>query len=181
MNKLIYGVKSLFTYIRLFCKKLIKGGKLNFKFSDVISLSADIHIRKKGKIKFGHMVQICKNVEISANNGEIILEGNNYINRNCMIVSHKKIKIGKNTTIGPNVLIYDHDHNTKSNDKEPFISDSITIGRNVWIGAGTIILKGVDIGDNAVIAAGSLINTNVENNVLIYQKRINLNKVVNKC
>lgn len=45
------------------------------------------------------------------------------------------------------------------------------IGKNVWIGAGCIILKGTTIGDNCVIAAGSIVTGNVESNNIYVQKK----------
>ena len=47
----------------------------------------------------------------------------------------------------------------------------IKIGNNVWIGANSIILKGVTIGDNSVIAAGTIVREDVDSNTLYYQER----------
>ena len=55
----------------------------------------------------------------------------------------------------------------------------VVVGKNVWIGAGVIILKGVTIGDNAVIAAGSIVTKDVEPNVMLLQKRENSIYTVN--
>ena len=49
---------------------------------------------------------------------------------------------------------------------------SIEIGNNVWIGANTIILRGTKIGDNAVIAAGSIVKGEVPTGAVIVQKRV---------
>ena len=46
------------------------------------------------------------------------------------------------------------------------ISKPITIGNNVWIGAGSVILAGVTIGDNSVIGAGSVVNKDIPSNVV---------------
>ena len=77
------------------------------------------------------------------------------------------IKIGNNVTIGPGVYIYDHDHDGKGG----YITKSIVIEKDVWIGAGCIILKGVRIGAGAVIAAGSVITKNVPPQNILLQKR----------
>jgi acetyltransferase-like isoleucine patch superfamily enzyme len=47
------------------------------------------------------------------------------------------------------------------------ITKKIIVGNNVWIGAKSVILPGVSIGDNAVVAAGSIVNRNVEANALV--------------
>ena len=52
-----------------------------------------------------------------------------------------------------------------------FVTDDIIIGNNVWIGANSIILKGSEIGNDCVIAAGTVVNGKFEENTLIYNKK----------
>lgn len=84
------------------------------------------------------------------------------------------IKIGNDVKIGPNVMIYDHDHNFRCKDEVSSncyqISD-IIIGNNCWIGAGAIILRGTILGDNCVIGAGTVIKEKIEENTLVYNER----------
>jgi acetyltransferase-like isoleucine patch superfamily enzyme len=94
----------------------------------------------------------------------------------------KKIQIGDNTAIGPNVLIFDHNHDYLSDDfRNNYICDDIIIGNNVWIGGGAIILAGSKIGDNSVIAAGTIVNTTIPSNTVYYNKRTGISKqIINK-
>lgn len=80
------------------------------------------------------------------------------------------IKIGDYCRFGNNVVIVDHDHNFK-NQGEEFLIGEITIGDRVWIGANCTILKDVHIGDDCVIAAGSVIKKDVPPHTICYQKR----------
>lgn len=90
-----------------------------------------------------------------------------FVNRNCLIVSRKQIYVGNGMTIGPNVCIYDHDHNFKNESLEDhYISESICIADDVWIGANAVILKGVHIGRGAVIAAGAVVVSDVPAEIL---------------
>lgn len=118
-----------------------------------------------GNISFGKRDHICANTEIMADGGEIIIAPYCFINRNCVLCSHKQIQIGQGTTIGPSVCIYDHDHDYKAG--KGFVTASIRIGENVWIGSNATILKGVTIGDGAVIAAGSVVRSNVEPHTIV--------------
>ena len=51
----------------------------------------------------------------------------------------------------------------------------------MWIGAGSIILRGVSIGDNCVIAAGTIVNKNIPNNTIVYQKRTTVLNDIYEC
>ena len=90
------------------------------------------------------------------------------------VISRNGISIGSNTIIGPNVMIYDHDHKFDFNHgvyRTEYNTDSISIGNNCWIGAGTIILKGTHIGDNCLIGAGCIIKGEIPNDSKVIQKR----------
>ncbi|NDV78408.1 sugar O-acetyltransferase [Dysgonomonas sp. 511] len=126
-----------------------------------------------------------KNVWISApiyvDYGENIHIGNDCeINMNCTFLDCNKITIGDNTGIGPNVQIYavSHpvkpgerlSHNEENNGFPSFwktYSAPVTIGSNVWIGGGAIVLAGVTIGDGSTVAAGSVVTKDVPPNCLV--------------
>ncbi len=86
-----------------------------------------------------------------------------FLNFNCVVLDVARITIGDGTQIGPNVqlLTADHPRDTEARRKGLEFGRPITIGRNVWIGGGAIILPGVMIGDDAIIGAGSVVTRNV--------------------
>ena len=79
--------------------------------------------------------------------------GSGFINNNSKISCFKEITVGENVKISEDVLIRDSDNHTIIGGKEK--TAPIHIGNHVWIGAKATILKGVTIGDGAVIAAGA--------------------------
>ena len=96
-------------------------------------------------------------------NGILILGNGSFINVESKIYCKEKIEIGNNTYIGEEVIIRDTDeHYLSNNNTKP-----IKIGNHVWIGMRVIILKGVTIGDNSVIAAGSIVTKDVPSNCLV--------------
>ena len=148
--------------------RIIVGNRISFSFLELVSPFATIKTSNKGKIIFGRKCAVKKNSEVSANGGIIVIGENCFVNRNCMIVSHEKIVLGDGVTIGPGCYVFDHDHDKNGG----YISRQISIEDRVWIGAGTIILKGVTIGHDSVIAAGSIITKDVPPNSTVIQKRI---------
>lgn len=103
-------------------------------------------------------------------NGILEIGSHCFFNVNSSITCLKHIKIGDYCKFGNNLVIVDHDHNFKDAGEE-FLTGEIEIGNYVWVGAGCIILKGVRIGDHAVIAAGSVVRSDVPPGKLYYNKR----------
>lgn len=92
---------------------------------------------------------------------------------NCVFLDCNTIEIGNNSGIGPGVHIYTVFHPLKAEERVSNKSDfwtsktaPVTIGSNVWIGGGSIILPGVKIGDNTTIGAGSVVTKDIPQNVL---------------
>ena len=77
----------------------------------------------------------------------------------------ERISIGNRCTFGNNVVIVDHDHSIHG-EKTEFVTDPVVIEDGAWIGANVVILKGVTIGKEAVIAAGSVVTKAVPDNCI---------------
>lgn len=82
-----------------------------------------------------------------------------FLNYGCVLLDVCPIRIGNRTQIGPAVQVYaaDHPRDPAQRDAGLELGKPVTIGRNVWIGGGAIILPGVTIGDDAIIAAGAVV------------------------
>lgn len=93
-----------------------------------------------------------------------------YANFNLTVVDDTKIEIGDDTMIGPNVTLIAGTHplNPEQRLKKGQFNQPVKIGSNVWLGAGVIVLPGVEIGANTVIGAGSLVTKSIPANVLAY-------------
>ena len=135
-------------------------------------------------------VEILDNAAIMSATKDALIElGNNvFVNRNVVVACRKHIAIGADTVIGPNVVIYDHDHRfdahgrVKESAQTPYKEGDVVIGRNVWIGAGAIILRGTSIGDNTIIAAGAVVKGIVPEGVLVRRDNNNIiEKLESKC
>jgi acetyltransferase-like isoleucine patch superfamily enzyme len=140
-----------------------------------------ILINKGGEIKFGSDCIInsnkYKNIIGGDTRSSIVIEknakiiiGNNFRLSNSAICCSNKITFGDNVMIGGGCKIWDSDfHPINSNQRNltpnaNYLSKEIKIGKNVFIGGCSIILKGVIIGDNTIIGAGSVVSKSIPAN-----------------
>jgi acetyltransferase-like isoleucine patch superfamily enzyme len=101
--------------------------------------------------------------------GENIRVGRNvFINQNCTMYDLGGIDIADEVMIGPNVSLITSSHPLEpSQRRAAVIAKPIVIERNVWIAAGMTIIGGVTIGENSVVAAGSVVTRDVPPNTLV--------------
>ncbi len=101
----------------------------------------------------GHHVHLGKNV---------------YANFNLTIVDDTHVYVGDYTMIGPNVTIATAGHPILPELREKGLQYNVPvhIGKNCWIGAGTLIMPGITIGDNVVVGAGSVVTKDLPSNVV---------------
>ena len=85
-----------------------------------------------------------------------------YINTGCLMMSAGGISIGDDTQIAANVQLISNNHDLR--ERHVITCKPITIGKNVWIGAGATILPGVAIGNNSIIGASSVVTKDVPAN-----------------
>lgn len=112
--------------------------------------------------------------------GNNIYFGNNCeVNMNCTFLDDNQIVIGDNALIAPNVQIYTAFHPANAAERFGVVKEEgfefcktmtapVTIGNNVWIGGGAVILLGVKIGDNVVIGAGSVVTKSIPDNSVAF-------------
>ena len=122
----------------------------------LMSDSSELHVKGVFSCHYGCDIQIFEG-------GKLYL-GSGFINADTKIRCRNKIVIGDGVAISHNILIIDcNGHNL---DGKEDVGKPIHIGNHVWIGSKCMILKGVTIGDNSVIAAGTIVTKDVPPNVL---------------
>lgn len=99
---------------------------------------------------------------------ELSIGDGSFIGHGCLFAVNESVRIGRHVRLATQVSIRDHDGHpleaTRRRSNEPSPPDqvaAVTIGDDVWIGAGALVLKGVTIGDRAVVAAASVVTADV--------------------
>jgi acetyltransferase-like isoleucine patch superfamily enzyme len=99
---------------------------------------------------------------------DISVGRNVFVNQNCTFYDLGGLDIADDVMIGPNVTIVTSGHPIEpSQRRASVIAKPIVIERNVWIAAGATIIGGVTIGENSVVAAGSVVTKDVPQNTLV--------------
>lgn len=143
------------------------------KFSNATTISSNVKISSIGSkgFQFGINFSIREYSiidsfgSIKKESGNLIIGNNVGISEFCYFAVRGNIFIGNNVIIGPGVKIFTENHSFDDTTQffrlQNEIRKDVIIGNNVWIGSNAIILPGVIIEDNVVIAAGSVVNINV--------------------
>lgn len=178
-NRILYFcryVRSMFFYIGI---KLQYSRSISIAKKQLWEKRITVKIINKGNICIGEKVHLRGDVHLICDGGNLRIEDNVFMNYNVSITAMRKIVIGAGTRIANNVVVVDHDHDYRNPSRGNYVIKDVIIGRDVWIGANSVILKGSRIGDGAVIAAGSIVSGKVDKNTLFVQKRDTENIKIN--
>lgn len=100
--------------------------------------------------------------------GKNITVGKNvFINACCHFQDQGGITLGDNCLVGHNVVFATLNHGFAPEERQSMLPAPIVVGRNVWIGSNSTIRQGVTIGDNSIIAAGSVVTKDVLANAIV--------------
>lgn len=168
-------ISVVFSLSKFSVMKIFYGKYFKYALVERISPNVVIDIESKSYLNLGKRVRIHSGSRLTvADHGTLQLGADCRLNNNCRVACRYNIKIDDGVEFGPGVLVYDHDHDFRvvgGIKKNKFKKSEVYIGKNCWIGANTIILRGTRLGDNCVVAAGSVIKGEYPADSLIVQKR----------
>jgi acetyltransferase-like isoleucine patch superfamily enzyme len=170
----LYSIKMPNSHKLKFIGRRVKvefGHKVHFKRNLFLGDNVRLNALSKGGIIGGENVTIRSGSIIDCTGvyselGEKLLIGNNVgISENCFIQVRGNVEIGDDVIIGPNSSIFSENHNFENNKvliREQGVSrKGVKIEKGVWIGSRSVILDGVTVGENSIVAAGSVVNKDV--------------------
>ena len=143
--------------------------ELNFKFNSLPPSKRkekdEITKQLFGKVGKNFFIRTTMYVDYGYN---IEIGDNFYANHNLTILDCAKVKFGDNVFIAPNCGFYTAGHPLEAQERNTLLEYAypITLGNNVWIGAGVQVMPGVTIGDNTVIGGGSIVTKDIPSNVV---------------
>lgn len=129
------------------------------------------HIAPRTKLNIAGRVRIAPTTSFRC--GENIYLGKNtHISQYCCLWAgeNSKIVLGDNLLVGPGVKIFSINHGVKSGipmNTQAVTEKDVIVGNDVWLGANSVVVAGVTIGDGAIVAAGSIVTKNVPAHAIV--------------
>lgn len=161
--------------IKYIMLKITNGSYFHGSFPAITSPLTEITCERGSILHIGRILKMHNGAKIRVRKGGILSIGNHFgMSNGCVVTCYDHITIGNHVMLGPNVLIYDQDHDYQADggvSAMKFKTKPISIGNHVWIGANTLILRGSVIGDYSVIGAGCVIKGNCPAHSVIIQER----------
>jgi acetyltransferase-like isoleucine patch superfamily enzyme len=127
-------------------------------------------VRIIGRAAIGDRAEIGSNTLIVATTAAAVveIESNTFIASHCTIAARDRVYIGPETMIAEMVTIRDHDHDPDYPPKSGrTISAPIIVGARVWIGTKATLVRGVTVGDDAVVGANAVVTADVEPSTIV--------------
>lgn len=167
-RKIISWFVRVITATRSWRQKFIArirfGNSVRFGNGIVLGPNVTIRCTDGGRVTINDRCIVSDWVEIVAKGGTVSIGASVFIGRGCVIVARDSVQIGSWTQIAEYVTIRDQDHLVSpevSLRDGLFVSDPVTIGNSVWVGAKATITRGVSVGDGSVIGAGAVVTRDV--------------------
>ncbi len=133
-----------------------------------LRINGYLHVVNGGRVTIGERFRTLGRVSLLCEKGASLLIGNNvFINGGTEIAATCSIRIGDNALLGPEVRFMDNDYHDVHDHSKPGKRAPIVLEKDVWIGARAMVLKGVSIGAGAVVAAGSVVVSNVPAHTIV--------------
>jgi acetyltransferase-like isoleucine patch superfamily enzyme len=130
-----------------------------------------LEIGRGGRIELGRWSWLGHGTKVRCHEGLVSIGAKTVLGQECTISAYQHVSIGRECVIADRVMMIDFDHGMVEVDRpirlQGIYKRDVHVGNNVWIGYGACILRGVTIGDNAVIGTNSVVTKDVPPNAVV--------------
>ena len=130
-----------------------------------------LQIAKRATIKFGRFSWIGDGTKIRCHEGVVEIGPKTVFGQECTISAYKRVRIGEQCVIADRAMFIDFDHGVVEVERpirvQGIYKRECVIGSNVWVGYGACFLRGVQVGDNAIVGTNSVVTRNVPANAVV--------------
>ena len=143
-------------------------GNPDSRAARVSTAPVNIYFGYNSKVKLGKFISIGPGVNIIVKDAaQLTIGDGTYFTSDMHLEAVKSICIGSDCAISWGVTIIDGNHHNVLSENSSINKENVTIGNHVWVGCNVTILKGTEIADNCIVAAGSIVKGKFPKNVMI--------------
>ena len=162
-------------YARLTAKwlwlKLRWRGRLKTDGLCFVCPGVKLEIGRDATLHLGRWSWIGHGCKLRVHEGEVSIGSKSVMGQECTISAFQHISIGRECIVADRVMMIDFDHGVVEVERpirlQGIYKRDVDIGHNVWIGYGACVLRGVSVGDNAVIGTSAVLTTDVPENAVV--------------
>jgi acetyltransferase-like isoleucine patch superfamily enzyme len=130
-----------------------------------------LEVRQGATLELGRWSWVGHGCKLRGHEGTISIGAKTVLGQECTISSFQHVSIGRECVIADRVMLIDFDHGMVEVDRpirlQGIYKRDVRVGSNVWIGYGACILRGVEVGDNAVIGTNAVVTCDVPANAVV--------------
>lgn len=130
-----------------------------------------LQIGTSARVRFGRWVWIGHGTKIRCHEGLVRIGDKTVLGQECTISAYQHVSIGEQCIVADRVMLIDFDHNVAEVERpirvQGIYKRDVQVGNNVWIGYGAQILRGVRVGDNAIVGASAVVTKDVPANAVV--------------
>jgi len=130
-----------------------------------------LQVGKRGRIELGRWAWLGHRTKIRCHEGVVSIGAKTVLGQECTISAYRHVSIGRECVIADRVMLIDFDHGVVEVDRpirlQGIYKRDVRVGNNVWIGYGACILRGVTIGDNAIVGTSAVVTKDVPPNGVV--------------
>ena len=131
----------------------------------------EVEVSPRGRIEFGRFVWIGDRTKLRCHEGSIEIGAKTVMGQECTISAYQRVRIGEQCVIADRSMFIDFDHGVVEVERpirlQGIYKRDVVVGSNVWIGYGACILRGVSVGDNAIVGTNSVVTKDVPANAVV--------------
>ena len=168
-----HGMLNL-KYARLLARLLWRRATKRRLTSDGIAFIGPrvvLQIGRRGRIELGRWSWLGHGTKIRCHEGVVSIGAKTVLGQECTISAYQHVSIGRECVIADRVMLIDFDHGVVEVDRpirlQGIYKRDVRVGNNVWIGYGACILRGVTVGDNAIVGTNSVVTKDVTDNAIV--------------
>ena len=137
-----------------------------------VRVGSGLFIVNQGSVWIGAFTRLERDVtiKVESTSGRLSIGERVFVGRGTTLDAIEDLQVGDNTLIAPRCYVTDHDHGMEPDRKineQSCKSSAVSIGSDVWIGYGSVVLAGVSIGDGTIVGAGSVVTKSVEAGMVV--------------